>query len=60
MQKLKVLKKMSLNGITYNAGDIMEVHNNDAHSLIEGKLAKLFVGRNKMMSAGRKKGYKVK
>lgn len=60
MQKLKVLKKLSYNGSIYNRGDVLEAQNNDAHGLIEKGLVKLFVGKNKMMIAGKKKGYIAK
>ncbi len=53
---------MSFYGKTYKRGQIIEgVTNNESHGLIEKGLAKLFVPVvRKIMTAGKKKGYKTK
>ncbi len=60
MQKIKALRKISYNGEIYRRGEILEVGNNEAHGMIERGVAKLYRGRNKMMTVSSRKGYKIK
>jgi len=56
MQRVKILKDNKLG----NKGDVIVVGNNIAHGLIDSGKAKLFTGKNKMMVAKRRKGYRIK